>query len=98
MTQRTREVAWVLDHLDDLEADFLRFYRLDTDTLTGPRYFRLAHRVSAYGGVMTARVNAEQQQPGVMPTPSTGEQGVTHVPATSKAALGAHDAFAGLID
>lgn len=56
MTQRAREMYWVLPHTEDLDADFSRYYRLDWQTLTGPRYFSLAQRVSAYGGIMTAVV------------------------------------------
>ena len=56
MTARAGEVAWVLRHAEDLDADFLRYYRTEWSTLTGPRYFSLAQRVSAYGGIMTAVV------------------------------------------
>lgn len=45
----------MLDHPGDLEADFLRFYGLDPEHLSGPRFLSLAYRVGAYGGVMTAR-------------------------------------------
>lgn len=64
MTARVAEVSWVLRHEEDLEADFFRFYRLDWRTLSGPRYFSLAQRVSAYGGVMTAVVEGELQAAG----------------------------------
>jgi hypothetical protein len=51
----------VLDHLGDLEADFLRFYGIhDMLALDGPRFFRLAYRVFAYQGVMTARYENER--------------------------------------
>lgn len=56
MIQRAGELAWVLQHTEDLDADFLRYYRTEWQTLTGPRYFSLAVRASAYGGVMTAVV------------------------------------------
>jgi len=64
----------VLDHWDDLVADFLRFYRigpgcpLQMEDLDGPTLFALAHRVSAYGGVMSARLADQQHAPA-----STGE-------------------------
>lgn len=52
---------WVLDHLDDLDADFRVFYRIDdVESLSGPRFLALALRVFAYQGVMAARV-ADQQ-------------------------------------
>lgn len=62
MTQRAGEIAWVLDHLDDLDADFARFYRCDLYSLSGPRLFSRAARVTAYGGVMTLRLH-EQREP-----------------------------------
>lgn len=56
---------WVLDHLADLEADFMVFYRIDgmdeIERLTGPRFLSLALRVFAYQGVMTARAMAQQE-------------------------------------
>lgn len=60
---RTYEVLWVIEHQRDLEADFLRFYRIDDiSELDGPRFFSLAYRVVAYGGVMSVRASEEQQQ------------------------------------
>lgn len=54
---------WVIDHLDDLEADFRVFYRIDDfETLSGPQFFKLAYRVAAYSGVMAARVAAEMER------------------------------------
>jgi hypothetical protein len=53
---------WVLDHMDDLDADFRVFYRIDDiEDLSGPRFLALALRVFAYQGVMAARV-ADQQE------------------------------------
>lgn len=50
---------WVLDHLDDLDADFRVFYRIDDfEELSGPRFLALAVRAAAYQGVMAARVSA----------------------------------------
>lgn len=54
--ERAGQTAWVLDYLDDLDADFLRFYRVDYTDLTGPRFFSLAARVGVYGGMMTERI------------------------------------------
>lgn len=64
---------WVLDHEDDLDADFLAIYGIDleTDDLPARRYFALAQRLTAYSGVMAARVEAEreeQSEPGTTPT------------------------------
>jgi len=64
---------WVLDHIEDLRADFLAFYRigpgcpLDLNDLDAPTFFALAHRAAAYGGVMTARM---QQQDNQRPRPA----------------------------
>lgn len=53
---------WVLDHLDDLDADFLAIYRVDDiESLSGPRFLALAARTAAYQGVMAARIAAQQQ-------------------------------------
>lgn len=53
---------WVLDHLADLEADFLVFYRIDDiEDITGPRFLSLAMRVFAYQGVMAARAMAQEE-------------------------------------
>lgn len=76
MTQRVSELAWVLQHQEDLDADFLRYYRTDWSTLTGPRYFSLAQRVSAYGGIMTAVVTAASQ-----PEEPEGEDTLPPLPA-----------------
>lgn len=54
---------WVLDHLDDLDADFRVFYRIDDPmSLDGPRFFKLAWRCVAYSGVMARRVEKEQEK------------------------------------
>lgn len=46
---------WVLDHLPDLESDFSAFHRIDNIyELPGPRFFEMAYRLSAYGGVVSA--------------------------------------------
>lgn len=53
----------MLDHLDDLDADFRVFYRIDDmEVLPGPRFLALALRVFAYQGVMAARVAAQQDK------------------------------------
>lgn len=57
------EVLWVLDHLRDLEADFLRFYRIvDMFEMDSRRFFALAFRTLAYDGVMTARYLEERER------------------------------------
>ncbi|MEH0586234.1 hypothetical protein QA942_19940 [Streptomyces sp. B21-106] len=68
-------MLWVLDHLDDLDADFLAVYGIDLETseISARRYFALAHRLTAYQGVMAARVEAEREdrpQPSASRTPT----------------------------
>jgi hypothetical protein len=50
--------------VSDLDADFLAIYGIDLEQadVSAPRYFALAHRLTAYQGVMTARVDQEQDQ------------------------------------
>lgn len=58
---------WALDHEADIDADFLAIYGIDLEQadVSGPRYFALAYRLTAYQGVMQARMDeaSEQQQP-----------------------------------
>jgi len=56
---------WVLDHEDDIDADFLRFYGINlsqVDAVDSARYMKLAVRLPAYGGVMTVRVEQMQEE------------------------------------
>lgn len=63
MRKRLGEILWVVAHLADLEADFLRFYGIhDMFELEARKFFRLAARVTAYGGVMTARQMEEDKR------------------------------------
>ncbi|MER5715713.1 hypothetical protein [Streptomyces sp. NPDC002132] len=56
------QVLWVLDHVDDLDADFLAIYGIDLEQqeISARRYFALAHRLTAYSGVLAARAEAER--------------------------------------
>lgn len=77
MMERAGEVAWVLDYLDDLDADFFRFYRVDYTDLAGPRFFSLAARVTVYGGLMAERVRqAEEDTSDPMPSVAAGAKQV----------------------
>ena len=65
---------WTVDHLADIESDFAVFHRVDDPlTLAGPEFFRKAYRLSAYSGVLAARVAATQTRSG--PAPSSGRGG-----------------------
>ena len=70
MTERAGEVAWVLNHLDDLDADFARFYRCDLYDLSGPRLFSRAQRVTVYGGVVAFRLREQTQEDDPEPLPA----------------------------
>lgn len=65
---------WVINYLDDLDADFRVFYRIDNmlTQLDGPRFFRLAMRVGAYQGVISARLAEENPDYAAPVNRSTG--------------------------
>jgi hypothetical protein len=71
--ERTAQTGWVLDHLDDLDADFLAIYGIDLehDDISARRYFALAHRLTAYSGVMAARAENERERSTPTRTSST---------------------------
>jgi hypothetical protein len=58
----------LLDYLDDLDADFRVFYRIEGVAdgqyggLSGPRFLKLAFRTIHYRGVMRDRVLMENQE------------------------------------
>ncbi len=57
----------MLDHLDDLHADFLAIWGIDLhrDTELGaPEFFELASRTFAFDGVMAARLRTEDETNG----------------------------------
>lgn len=73
IADRLSQIIWVLDHEADIDADFLAIYGIDLheQEVDGPRYFALAHRLTAYQGVMAARVEKErEEQPPSNPTPT----------------------------
>lgn len=92
---------WVLDHLDDLDADFRVHYRIEGvgeeefGSMTGPRFFALASRVVAYGGAMAHY--AARQFAGDEPVTRPSGRDVEQVDS-SGAALLSHPVLSGLID
>jgi hypothetical protein len=70
VADRLAQVIWVLDHEADIDADFLAIYGIDLleQEVSGPRYLALAHRLTAYQGVMAARVEEERED---RPAPSS---------------------------
>jgi hypothetical protein len=79
VADRLDQVAWVLEYLDDLDADFLAIYGINLDhaELSARRYFALAQRLPAYQGVMAARVDAERED---------RPQAVSHTPTRTSSA------------
>jgi hypothetical protein len=75
---------WVLDHQDDLDADFLAIYGIDLleQEISARRYFALAHRLAAYQGVMAARIEAEREATQANSTSSTTRTRNDAPPAT----------------
>ncbi|MDQ0758692.1 hypothetical protein [Streptomyces canus] len=63
VADRAEELLWVLDHLDDLDADFLAIYGIDLEQveISARRYFALAYRLTAYTGVMAAVAEEERE-------------------------------------
>jgi hypothetical protein len=72
VVDRIEEVIWVLDYEDDLDADFLAIYGIDLceQEIGAPRYMALAHRLTAYSGVMAARAEAERERQPASSTPT----------------------------
>lgn len=53
---------WITEYEADVESDLSAFHRIDDPmTISGPRYFSLAVRLSAYAGVMAARAEQRRQ-------------------------------------
>jgi len=68
---RCAQLGWLLDHQDDLDADFLAVYGIDLEQrdIGSRRYVQLAQRLAAFPGVIAARIAAEQQD-GPAPRPA----------------------------
>lgn len=58
----------MLDYLPDIASDLSRFHRIDdANTLEAPVFFALVRRLSAYGGMIAARLQM-QAEPGRVDT------------------------------
>jgi hypothetical protein len=89
VADRVESRLWVLDHLDDLDADFLAVYGIDLerDEISARRYFALAYRLTAYTGVMAALQEAEHERTtptrtSSTPAPTRGDSGTTELSLT----------------
>jgi hypothetical protein len=87
MTARADELIWVPYFRDDLDADFARFYRVDWETLDGPRFMTRAERVPAYGGVVAARMARTVRAPVEDDTLPPIPQGAQVVPVSALAGI-----------
>ena len=68
------QYGWIWNHLDEVEADFLRFYGIDepVDLLPGSKFFKLAKALPAYNGAVTAAGLRQQEEAATAPqTPSS---------------------------
>lgn len=109
---RTEQVAWIPFYLDDIDADFRVFYRIDGVAdgrfggLDAARFVQLAERLPAYRGALRARAEAElaelDRAPG-RPAPARAAHGsgsggqVRHIGA-SRAELMTDPALSSVID
>ncbi|MEU1272977.1 hypothetical protein [Streptomyces sp. NPDC005799] len=75
---------WVLDHEDDIDADFLAIYRIDLEQvdLSARRYFALAYRLTAYQGVMAARQEEASEKRPAAPSTTPTRTSTTAAPTT----------------
>lgn len=101
MRERVGQLGWMLDYLDDIASDMSVFHRIDDVTaLDGPRFFRLAWRLSAYTGVMQARVVAASEADRDRPAASGADLYVgahrEEINPGTKASLMAEGAFQGI--
>lgn len=64
LLERANQVRWVLSYRADLESDFSAIHgiRNPYEELTGPQYFQMAYRMSAYKGVMQAHMATEAEK------------------------------------
>lgn len=79
-------MIWVLEYLDDIESDMSAIHRVDDiEDLSGPKFYRFAVRLTAYTGVMQARVEAlrEEEENGGSSSTSQSER-----PRTSSSSSG----------
>jgi len=84
IVDRVEELLWVLDHQEDIDADFLAIYGLDLeqDEISARRYFALAYRLTAYQGVMAARAEEERdEQPAARTNPTRTSDTAAPAPA-----------------
>lgn len=88
---------WVLQLLDDIESDMSAFHRVDDiTTLDGPRFFKLAWRLSAYQGVIRARLSEQESSAEATSAPHGAGAGAVNWNPGTKATLQADPALRGI--
>lgn len=89
---RIEQIGWVSFYLADLESDFSVFHgETDIYSMWGPDVLRKAHRIGAYDGVMSRRVEAarERRDNPQQTAPAAPREASTRQPAhTQRAAAG----------
>lgn len=81
---RLAEIGWVVEHLDDLQADFLAIWGIDLDVDEPPyaaRFFAMCRRTFSYDGVMAARLAELERREPSQPAP----RHAAHVPTWATA-------------
>jgi hypothetical protein len=96
--------------LDDLDADFRTFYRIELNPseeppviedypgLDGPRFFKLAFRASAYSGAMAARVAEIEGGSTTQPTSSAPQPAQQNVETVGSSVTELGIAFPGMFE
>lgn len=86
-------MVWIPEFARDLDSDFRVFYRKTWDEMvrdeTGPTFFALCYRVSAYAGVMQARMVENEETPVVDSVPTKVADPIETTPgAIARAGMG----------
>jgi hypothetical protein len=59
--KRAREVFWIVNYLQDIQADFFAIYHVpDWEDLDGPLFVSLAERLPLYEGALQGRMKLEE--------------------------------------
>ncbi|WP_329064878.1 hypothetical protein [Amycolatopsis sp. NBC_01480] len=57
------EIAWFIDHIDDVRSDFSVYHRVDEiDSMTADRFLAYLRRLPVYGGAVAFLIQQEQQR------------------------------------
>jgi hypothetical protein len=74
--RRIAQLLWIPAYLADIESDMSAVHRIDDIwSMPSARFFRLAHRLPAYQGVMRERVLALAREQEETPRPASQPAG-----------------------